>query len=225
MKPLENLGLGSLRGIAGIQTTRNPQTVTKRRGWCSGSSRHNLRRCARSEGASGSCSSSLVSTLGVCARKDVKVGLVDGRGGRRGCNLSRNEQNTTFKTRWTALSAAALRSARNASRVREAINERPCMEGRTARRPPVNGTSPKTSSASRDAPYFSPASVIFVRQCPRKWLMVLVFKANFQSDWTNRQGKNIVRETRCPWVNSIISGRSPPLICTPILIAMQSHQT
>ena len=77
----------------------------------------------------------------------MKVGLVDGRGGRRGGNCPRNEQNATFKTPWTALSAAALRSARNASRVRGAVNERPCMEGRTARRPPVNGTSPKTSSA------------------------------------------------------------------------------
>ena len=62
-------------------------------------------------------------------------------------NESRNEQNVTFKTPWTAPSAAALRSARNASRVRGAVNERPCMEGKTARRPPVNGTSPKTSSA------------------------------------------------------------------------------
>ena len=26
------------------------------------------------------------------------------------------------------------------------------------------------------------------------------------------------------WVNSIMSGRSPPLYCTLILIAMQSHQ-
>ena len=77
----------------------------------------------------------------------MKVGLVDGRGGRRGGNLSRNEQNTTFKTPWTALYVAALRSARNASRVRGAVNERPCTEGRTARRPPVDGTSLKTFSA------------------------------------------------------------------------------
>ena len=68
----------------------------------------------------------------------MKVGLVDGRGGRRGGNLSKNEQNATFRTPWTALSAAALRSARNASRVRGTVNERPCMEDRTARRPPVN---------------------------------------------------------------------------------------
>ena len=61
---------------------RNSQTVTKRRWWCSESSRHNLHRCARSEGASGRCSSSLVSMIDVCVRKDVKVGLVDGRGGR-----------------------------------------------------------------------------------------------------------------------------------------------
>ena len=133
--------------IVGIQTTRNPQTVTKRRWLCSGSSRHNLHRCARSEGASGSCSSSLVSMIGVCVRKDVKVGLVDGCGGRRGGNWSRNEENTTFKTHRTALSAAALPPAHNASRVRGAVNEQPYMEGRTARRPPVNGTSPKTSSA------------------------------------------------------------------------------
>ena len=73
--------------IVGIQTTRNLHTVTKRRWWCSGNSRHNLHRCARSEGASRRCSSSsLVSMIGVCARKDVKVGLVDGRGGRRGGN-------------------------------------------------------------------------------------------------------------------------------------------
>ena len=72
--------------IVGIQTTRNPQTVTKRRWWCSGSSRHILPRCARSGGASGCCSSSLVSMIGVCVRKDVKVGLVDGRAGRRGGN-------------------------------------------------------------------------------------------------------------------------------------------
>ena len=71
----------------------------------------------------------------------MKLGLVDGRGD----NWSRNEQNATFKTPWTALSAAALCSARNASRVRGAVNERPCIEGRTARRPPVNGTSPKTA--------------------------------------------------------------------------------
>ena len=126
---------------------RNPQTVTKRRWWCLGSSRHNLHRCARSEGASRSCSSSLVSMIGGCVRKDVKVELVDGRGGRRGGSLSRNEQNATFKTPWTALCAAALRSAHNASRVRGAVNERPCMEGRTARRPPVNRKSPETSSA------------------------------------------------------------------------------
>ena len=84
--------------------------------------------------------------IGVCARNDVKVGLVDGRGGRRGGNRWRNEQIATFKTPWTVLSATALRSARNASRVTGAVNERPCMEGRTARRPPVNRTSPKTSS-------------------------------------------------------------------------------
>ena len=119
----------------------------KRSWWCSGSSRHNLYRCARSEGASGSCSSSLVSMIGVCVREDVKVGLVDGRGGRRGGNWSTNEENATSQTPWATLSAAALRPARNASRVRGAVNERPCMEGRTARRPPVNGTSPKTSSA------------------------------------------------------------------------------
>ena len=79
------------------------------------------------------------------------------------------------------------------------------MEGRTARRPPVNGTSPKTSSAGlvllllakkehltpadwrlasslRRAPgvsYISPVSVIFVRQYSRKLFMVMVFKANF----------------------------------------------
>ena len=82
--------------------------------------------------------------ISVGVRRDVKVGLVDGRGGRRGGNWSRNEQNATFKTPWTALSAAALRSAR---RERGAVDERPCMEGRTARRPLVNGTSPKTSSA------------------------------------------------------------------------------
>ena len=85
--------------------------------------------------------------IGVCVRKDVIVGLVDGRGGRRGGNWSRKEQNATFKTPWAALSAAALRSASNASRVRGAVNERPCVDGRTARRPPVNWTSPKTSSA------------------------------------------------------------------------------
>ena len=45
-----------------------------------------MHRCAKSEGASGSCSSFLVSMIGVCVRKDVKVGLVDGRGGRRGGN-------------------------------------------------------------------------------------------------------------------------------------------
>ena len=56
-------------------------------------------------------------------------------------------KNATFKTPWTALSAKALRSGRNASRVRGAVNERPCIKGRMARRPPVNGTSPKTSSA------------------------------------------------------------------------------
>ena len=50
----------------------------------------------------------------------MKTGLVDGRGDRRGGNQSRNEQNATFKTPWTPLSAAALRSARNASRVRGA---------------------------------------------------------------------------------------------------------
>ena len=133
--------------MAVIETTRNPQTVTIRRWWCSGSSRHNLHRCSGSEGASGSCSSSLVSMIGLRVRKGVKVGLVDGRGGRRGGNWARNEQNATFKTPWAALSAVALRSARNASRVRGAVNERPCMEGRMARRPPVNGTSPKTSSA------------------------------------------------------------------------------
>ena len=82
---------------------------------CHGSSRHNLHLCARSEGASRRCSSSLVSMIGVCVRKDVKVRLVDGRGGRRGGNWSRNKQNATFKTPWTALSAAALRSARNAT--------------------------------------------------------------------------------------------------------------
>ena len=54
-----------------------------------------------------------------------------------------NEQNATFKKPWTALSAAALRFARNASRVRRTVNERPCMEGRTARRPLVNGKVPK----------------------------------------------------------------------------------
>ena len=43
--------------------------------------------------------------------------------------------------------------------------------------------------------------------------MVVVFKADFQIDWTIRQGKNTVRGTRCPWVNSIMSGRSPPLCC------------
>ena len=85
--------------------------------------------------------------IDVRVKKDVKVGLVDGRGGRRGGNWSRNEQNATFKTPWAALSAAALRSGRNASRVRGAVDERPCMDGRTARRPPVNGTSPKTPSA------------------------------------------------------------------------------
>ena len=65
--------------MVGIQATRNPQTVTKQRWWRSGSSRHKLHRCARIEGASGSCSSSLVSMFGVCVRKDVKVGLVHGR--------------------------------------------------------------------------------------------------------------------------------------------------
>ena len=85
--------------------------------------------------------------IGVCLKNDEKVGLVDGRGGRRGGNWLRNEQNATFKTPWTALSATVLRSARNASRVRGAVNERPCIEGRTVRRPLVNGTSPKTSSA------------------------------------------------------------------------------
>ena len=45
-----------------------------------------LYRCARNEGASGSCSSSLVSMIGVCVRKDVNMGLVDGRGRRRGYN-------------------------------------------------------------------------------------------------------------------------------------------
>ena len=30
--------------------------------------------------------------ISVCVRKDVKVGLVDGRGGRRGGNCSRNEE-------------------------------------------------------------------------------------------------------------------------------------
>ena len=75
-----------MNDIVGIQTTRNPQTVTKRRWWCSGSLRHNFHRCARSKGASGSCSSSLVNMIGVCVRKDAKVGLVDGRGGRRGDN-------------------------------------------------------------------------------------------------------------------------------------------
>ena len=59
---------------------------------------HNLHRCARSEGASGRCSSSFGSMIGVCVRKDVEVWLVDGRGGRRGGNWSRNEQNATFKT-------------------------------------------------------------------------------------------------------------------------------
>ena len=44
--------------------------------------------------------------------------------------------------------------------------------------------------------------------------MVMDFKANFQIYWTNRQGKNTVRGTRCPWVNSIMSGRSPPLLTT-----------
>ena len=76
----------------------------------------------------------------------MKVGLVDGRGGRRGGNQSRNKQNATFKT-LGRLVAAAFRFARNASRVRGAVNERPCTEGRTARPPPVNGTSPITSSA------------------------------------------------------------------------------
>ena len=130
--------------MVGIQATRNPQTITKRR-WCSGSLRHNLHRCARSEGASGSCSSSLVSLIGVCVRKDVKVGLIET--GVAAIDREINEQNATFKTPWTAVSAATLPSARNASRVRGAVNERPCMEGRTARRPPVNGTSPKMSSA------------------------------------------------------------------------------
>ena len=144
----------------------------------------------------------------------------------------------------------------------ERSGKRTVMEGRTARRPPVNGTSPKTSSvglallllatpgrrsrwfddmpgasndsrinkihprirlifcASRDAPHISPTSVIFVRQYSRKWLMVMVFKANFQIDWTCCQGKNTVRGTRCPWVNSIMSGRSPPLFCTLLLIAI-----
>ena len=45
-----------------------------------------------------------------------------------------------------------LRSARDASRVRGAVNERPCKEGRTARRTPVDGTSPKTSSAGLALP-------------------------------------------------------------------------
>ena len=45
-----------------------------------------MHHCARSEGASGSCSSPIVSMIGVCVRKDVKVGLVDGLGGRRGGN-------------------------------------------------------------------------------------------------------------------------------------------
>ena len=58
-----------------------------------------------------------------------------------------NEQNATFETPWATLSAATLRFARNASRVRGAVNKRPCMGGRTARRPPVNGTSPKMSWA------------------------------------------------------------------------------
>ena len=79
--------------------------------------------------------------------------------------------------------------------------------------------------ASRDAPHISPVSVIFVRQCFRKWLMVIVFYSKCSNDWTNRQGKNTVRGRRCPWVNSIMSGRSPLLCCTLILIAMQSHQT
>ena len=96
--------------IVGIQITRNPQTVTKRRWWCSGRSRHHLHRCARSDGASRRCSSSLVSMIDVCVRKGVHVGLEDRRGGRRGGNCLRNEQNATFKTPWTALSAAALRS-------------------------------------------------------------------------------------------------------------------
>ena len=55
--------------------------------------------------------------------------------------------------------------------------------------------------------------------------MVMVFKINFQIDWTIRQGKDTVRGTRYPWVNSIMSERSPPLCCTLIVTAMQSHQT
>ena len=79
---------------------------------------------------------------------------------------------------------------------------------------PINEIHPRIRlifCASRDAPHISPASVIFVRQRSRKWLMVVVFKANFQIDWTIRQGKNTVRGTRCSWVNGIMSGRSPPL--------------
>ena len=46
--------------------------------------------------------------------------------------IDREMSKSTFKRPWIALSAAALRSARNVSRVRGAVNERPCMEGRTA---------------------------------------------------------------------------------------------
>ena len=67
-----------------MQTTRNPQTVTKRR--CVQEVHAIICIVVQGEGASGSCSSSLVSMIGVCVRKDVKVGLVDGRGGRRGGN-------------------------------------------------------------------------------------------------------------------------------------------
>ena len=44
-------------------------------------------------------------------------------------------------------SVTALRSARNASRVRGAVNKPPCVEGSAERRRPINGASPKTSSA------------------------------------------------------------------------------
>ena len=55
--------------------------------------------------------------------------------------------------------------------------------------------------------------------------MVMIFKANFQIDWTIRQGKNTVRGTRCPWVNSKVSGRSPPLCCTLVLEGSNNIQS
>ena len=34
--------------------------------------------------------------------------------------------------------------------------------------------------------------------------MVMVLKVNFQIGWTIRQGKKIVRGTRCPWVVVVV---------------------